>query len=248
MKITYYLNNIAVSDVSRPITIRNILSYFKQYESDSSSPGYKDSLSRFLHIPPEYDYKTIEPEGLGLDCLAPCPVCGDEPHYEDPDFIYPVQIDFATGERKMWVAGCCKHGCGCGFAYYAPTREDALRKWNRGYFEKRFDDPVYHRVDKMLDEIKASIPWQQRFRMAGLRITPMLMIIMSIVNDYLSGNCDIANNDQGLIDLWVEATNDGTIENHVYSGVDYHPCNPTQLLEYMYHSMWEWVSVSYEQA
>lgn len=51
------------------------------------------------------------------DELKPCPFCGEKP--------YPVG-QYATGPSNWWTVDCSN----CTATITAPSREDAVRRWN----------------------------------------------------------------------------------------------------------------------
>jgi hypothetical protein len=57
--------------------------------------------------------------------MLPCPFCGQQPDYNDPDCIYPVVRD-----RTIWRAGCIECAGGCGAEVLGDTAEHAVDKWN----------------------------------------------------------------------------------------------------------------------
>lgn len=85
--------------------------------------------------------------------LLPCPFCGWEPPFTDPDqmldVLYPSGVwwrvetvngrevcSFVThrerkaGDQKCWEMNCTENMGGCGASIHGMTVDDTVRKWN----------------------------------------------------------------------------------------------------------------------
>lgn len=59
--------------------------------------------------------------------LKPCVTCGADVEFDRLDSLYPTDRTFT-----QWHVICKEHNLGCGRIVYAPTKEQAIQRWNDG--------------------------------------------------------------------------------------------------------------------
>jgi len=60
--------------------------------------------------------------------IKPCPFCGSQPDFNDPDFCHPVTRPTKKG-NQIFRAGCTDSNCGA--EVLGDNAGDAVNNWNK---------------------------------------------------------------------------------------------------------------------